>query len=215
MLILSFLTCSVARSNTHVLKGRCSFRRKASFGTHSNKGESLFFESGLFLKIMAPLSMPLLTIINLIRDVYMFILLFAPIPTRFDLGHCPSFGSVLPSSLSTTHVCGNHGNREVCIYLITFVRDDIILSCIPITLPLSKHFSIHRHVCLMHLRSAYEPHPNGSLTMRHLRSDVIKICHRVILNFRCYYISITIVQSYTGKNHEFVAVCIVMSAQHK
>ena len=30
-----------------------------------------------------------------------------------------------------------------------------------------------------------------------------------------YYISITIVQSYTGKYHEFVAVCIVMSAQHK
>ena len=30
-----------------------------------------------------------------------------------------------------------------------------------------------------------------------------------------YYISITIVQSYTGKYHEFVAVCIVMSVQHK
>ena len=29
----------------------------------------------------------------------------------------------------------------------------------------------------------------------------------------CYYISITIVQSYTGKYHEFVAVCIVMSTQ--
>ena len=28
-------------------------------------------------------------------------------------------------------------------------------------------------------------------------------------------ISITIVQTYTGKYHEFVAVCIVMSAQHK
>ena len=31
----------------------------------------------------------------------------------------------------------------------------------------------------------------------------------------CYYISITIVQSYTGKYHEFVAVCIVTSAQHE
>ena len=30
-----------------------------------------------------------------------------------------------------------------------------------------------------------------------------------------YYIIITIVQSYTGKYHEFVAVCIVMSAQHE
>ena len=29
------------------------------------------------------------------------------------------------------------------------------------------------------------------------------------------YISITIVQSYTGKYHEFVAVCIVTSAQHE
>ena len=27
--------------------------------------------------------------------------------------------------------------------------------------------------------------------------------------------SITIVQSYTGKDHEFVAVCIVTSVQHK
>ena len=30
-----------------------------------------------------------------------------------------------------------------------------------------------------------------------------------------YYISITIVQSYTGKYHEFVAVCIVTSVQHE
>ena len=30
-----------------------------------------------------------------------------------------------------------------------------------------------------------------------------------------YYIIITIVQSYTGKYHEFVAVCIVTSAQHE
>ena len=30
-----------------------------------------------------------------------------------------------------------------------------------------------------------------------------------------YYIIITIVQSYTGKYHEFVAICIVTSAQHK
>ena len=30
-----------------------------------------------------------------------------------------------------------------------------------------------------------------------------------------YYISITVVQSYTGKYHEFAAVCIVMSAQHE
>ena len=30
-----------------------------------------------------------------------------------------------------------------------------------------------------------------------------------------YYINITIVQSYTGKYHEFVAVCIVTSTQHK
>ena len=31
----------------------------------------------------------------------------------------------------------------------------------------------------------------------------------------CEYISITIVQSYTGKYHEFVAVCIITSAQHE
>ena len=30
-----------------------------------------------------------------------------------------------------------------------------------------------------------------------------------------YYIIITLVQSYAGKYHEFVAVCIVMSAQHE
>ena len=30
-----------------------------------------------------------------------------------------------------------------------------------------------------------------------------------------YYISITIVQNYTRKYHEFVAVCIVMSVQHE
>jgi len=30
-----------------------------------------------------------------------------------------------------------------------------------------------------------------------------------------YYIIITIVRSYTGKYHEFVAVCIVTSAQHE
>ena len=30
-----------------------------------------------------------------------------------------------------------------------------------------------------------------------------------------YYIIITIVQSYTGKYHEFVAVCIVTSVQHE
>ena len=30
-----------------------------------------------------------------------------------------------------------------------------------------------------------------------------------------YYISITIVQSYTGKYREFVAVCTVTSAQHE
>ena len=29
------------------------------------------------------------------------------------------------------------------------------------------------------------------------------------------YISITVVESYTGKYHEFVAVCIVTSAQHE
>ena len=29
------------------------------------------------------------------------------------------------------------------------------------------------------------------------------------------YISITLVPSYTGKYHEFVAICIVTSAQHK
>ena len=29
------------------------------------------------------------------------------------------------------------------------------------------------------------------------------------------YIIITIVRSYTGKYHEFVAVCIVTSAQHE
>ena len=33
--------------------------------------------------------------------------------------------------------------------------------------------------------------------------------------FGMYYISITIVQSYTGKYHESVAVCIVTSAQHE
>ena len=38
------------------------------------------------------------------------------------------------------------------------------------------------------------------------------ICVRV---YCCKYISITIVQSYTGKYHEFVAVCIVTSAQHE
>ena len=31
----------------------------------------------------------------------------------------------------------------------------------------------------------------------------------------CSYIIITIVRSYTGKYHEFVAVCIVTSAQHE
>ena len=30
-----------------------------------------------------------------------------------------------------------------------------------------------------------------------------------------YYISITIVQSYTGKYHKVVAVCIVTSVQHE
>ena len=30
-----------------------------------------------------------------------------------------------------------------------------------------------------------------------------------------YYISIIIVQNYTGKYHKFVAVCIVTSAQHE
>ena len=30
-----------------------------------------------------------------------------------------------------------------------------------------------------------------------------------------YYISITIVRSYTGKYYEFVAICIVTSAQHE
>ena len=39
---------------------------------------------------------------------------------------------------------------------------------------------------------------------------------QVLLSFIvCYYIIITIVQSYTGKYHEFVAVCIVTSAQHE
>ena len=35
------------------------------------------------------------------------------------------------------------------------------------------------------------------------------------LHHLLYYIIITIVRSYTGKYHEFLAVCIVMSAQHE
>ena len=42
-------------------------------------------------------------------------------------------------------------------------------------------------------------------------SDPITVCLQGML----YYIIITIVQSYTGKYHEFVAVCIVTSAQHE
>ena len=34
-------------------------------------------------------------------------------------------------------------------------------------------------------------------------------------HFDQYYISITIVQIYTGKYHEFVAIYIVTSAQHE
>jgi len=39
----------------------------------------------------------------------------------------------------------------------------------------------------------------------------------LIIHFACaqYYITITIVRSYTEKYHEFVAVCIVTSAQHE
>ena len=36
-----------------------------------------------------------------------------------------------------------------------------------------------------------------------------------VLSKFVYYIIITIVQSYTGKYHEFVAVCIVTSVQHE
>ena len=39
---------------------------------------------------------------------------------------------------------------------------------------------------------------------------------RVVVSYcLCYYISITIVPSCTRKYHEFVAVCVVTSAQHK
>ena len=50
------------------------------------------------------------------------------------------------------------------------------------------------HMCLIHV------------------NDVMYKCTR---KEACdYYKSITIVQSYTGKYHEFVAVCIVMSASN-
>ena len=46
-------------------------------------------------------------------------------------------------------------------------------------------------------------------------SMALELFHKIRApNFQ-YYISITIVPSYTGKYHEFVAVCIVTSAQHE
>ena len=43
----------------------------------------------------------------------------------------------------------------------------------------------------------------------------IKMWLCISMSVTWYYMSITIVQSYTGKYQEFVAVCIVTSAQHK
>ena len=45
--------------------------------------------------------------------------------------------------------------------------------------------------------------------------SVIRLECRDYLFEVCYYISITIVQSYTGKYHYFVAVCIATSVQHE
>ena len=58
---------------------------------------------------------------------------------------------------------------------------------------------------------------------RHEVSDVMKVWTLLHFHYGCVsmvtevyeYIIITIVQSYTGKYHEFVAVCIVTSAQHE
>ena len=61
---------------------------------------------------------------------------------------------------------------------------------------------------------------SGELSMS-LLSYYKSLLHSVVDSFSAipcclsYYVSITIVQSYTGKYHEFVAVCIVTSAQHK
>jgi len=42
------------------------------------------------------------------------------------------------------------------------------------------------------------------------------LCTESVYSYRVTHcISITILQSYTGKYHEFVAVCIVMSLQHE
>ena len=55
-----------------------------------------------------------------------------------------------------------------------------------------------------------------------MKSDKSAECHQTLSfqvgsgnEFTQYYLSITIVLSYTEKYHDFVAVCIVMSMQHE
>ena len=60
------------------------------------------------------------------------------------------------------------------------------------------------------------------LDLNYLGLSLFTAINRTVYNysiynlcFLLYYIIITIVRSYTGKYHEFVAVCIVTSAQHE
>ena len=62
------------------------------------------------------------------------------------------------------------------------------------------------------------PALNRSSAIQHFKhTDVIEICDGIIFDFYTGlpHLSITIIQSYTGKYHEFVAICIVTSAQHE